>query len=343
MSSTKLKTIEQFIFEAREVHGDKYSYEKSIYINNVTPLCIICPEHGEFWQIPKQHLRGQGCPECGKIKNRNNGKKYKRKKKIPGKKFTQEQFISILKNKYGDIFDYSEVKYINMKSEITLICPKHGKFVKKASALVNSNTGCPFCLKEKKRELFSLGKDNFVKRATELFHGFYNYDNVDYYNNSTKVEIICPKHGVFLCTPSNHLKGRGCPICKSEHYVYEERLFNFLKTFLTENDIIRQYTSSWLSNNKSLDFYIPKYNIAIEHQGSQHFALMHYSGDNLEKLYKRMSNDKIKAQECVEHNVDILYFSYEFSKIPKNCDYEIIFDEKILKTKVLNKIIFNKN
>ena len=35
------------------------------YVNNKTPVCIICPEHGEFWQRPNDHFRPQGCPSCG--------------------------------------------------------------------------------------------------------------------------------------------------------------------------------------------------------------------------------------------------------------------------------------
>ena len=53
-----------------------------------------------------------------------------------------------------------------------------------------------------------------------LFLGKYSYTKVDYYNNSTKVIITCPTHGDFLCSPHNHLKGRGCPVCKAELYVY---------------------------------------------------------------------------------------------------------------------------
>lgn len=58
------KTTEQFIAEAKAIHGDKYDYSKVEYINNSTKVCIICPIHGEFWQVPKSHLRGIGCNKC---------------------------------------------------------------------------------------------------------------------------------------------------------------------------------------------------------------------------------------------------------------------------------------
>ena len=46
---TRRKTLEQFITEARAVHGGKYDYSKVEYKNTNTKVCIICPTHGEFW------------------------------------------------------------------------------------------------------------------------------------------------------------------------------------------------------------------------------------------------------------------------------------------------------
>lgn len=58
------KTTEQFIAEAKAVHGDKYDYSKVEYVNTHTKVCIICPKHGEFWQEAKSHLQGRGCFKC---------------------------------------------------------------------------------------------------------------------------------------------------------------------------------------------------------------------------------------------------------------------------------------
>ncbi len=61
----KLTTVE-FIKKAREVHGDKYDYSKVEYVDSRTKVCIICPEHGEFWQKPNIHLQKKGCLKCGR-------------------------------------------------------------------------------------------------------------------------------------------------------------------------------------------------------------------------------------------------------------------------------------
>lgn len=56
----------EFLERAKEVHNEKYDYSKAEYTNTDTKVCIICPEHGEFWQTPHHHLNGIGCPICGR-------------------------------------------------------------------------------------------------------------------------------------------------------------------------------------------------------------------------------------------------------------------------------------
>ena len=61
----KKLTTKEFIEKARKIHGDKYDYSKVNYITTDTKVCIICPDHGEFWQAPHNHItQKQGCPFC---------------------------------------------------------------------------------------------------------------------------------------------------------------------------------------------------------------------------------------------------------------------------------------
>ena len=57
-------STEEFIEKAKVVHGDRYDYSKVVYNGGDEKVCIICPEHGEFWQSPYHHLNGVGCPNC---------------------------------------------------------------------------------------------------------------------------------------------------------------------------------------------------------------------------------------------------------------------------------------
>ena len=57
-------TTEEWIERAKMVHGAKYDYSKVEYVNNTTPITIVCPIHGEFRQTPDKHTQGHGCQIC---------------------------------------------------------------------------------------------------------------------------------------------------------------------------------------------------------------------------------------------------------------------------------------
>lgn len=63
----KIITTKNWTLKAKLKHGNKCDYSKVEYVNARTKVCIICPEHGEFWQTPNNHMNGQNCPDCGKI------------------------------------------------------------------------------------------------------------------------------------------------------------------------------------------------------------------------------------------------------------------------------------
>ena len=58
-----------------------------------------------------------------------------------------------------------------------------------------------------------LTKNEFVEKAKNVHGDKYNYDNVEYVNNRTKVLITCKIHGDFYQTPAAHLLGQNCPKC----------------------------------------------------------------------------------------------------------------------------------
>ena len=187
----KQKTNSEFIKECRQIHGDKYDYSKVNYVNARTKVCIICPVHGEFWQLPSLHI-GQkcGCPLC-------NGTFKK----------TKTMFVEEARKIHGDKYDYSKVKYENTNKKVCIICPKHGEFWQKPYEHLKGH-GCPKCNGRTK-----LTSNEFEQHAKEIHGDKYDYSKVEYVNNSTKVCIICPEHGEFWQTASEHLRGHGCPKC----------------------------------------------------------------------------------------------------------------------------------
>ena len=124
---TKKKTKREFIKDARKIHGRKYNYSKVNYIDNKTKIIIICKKHGEFLQIPNSHLKNHGCSRV--IGNNNK---------------TTKEFIKDAEKIHGERYDYSKVNYKNAKTNIIIICKKHGEFYQSPTSHLNGS-GCPKC------------------------------------------------------------------------------------------------------------------------------------------------------------------------------------------------------
>ena len=195
LSELKRKTTEQFIEDAKKVHGDKYDYSKVVYTKSGEQVCIICPIHGEFWVIANSHLRGSGCPKCSGYKRLNTKIFVKRAKEIHGEKY-----------------DYSKVVYSNNRKKVTIICPVHGEFQMSPKNHLKGQT-CPKCAAKERAKNLVLKIDKFIEKAKAKHGDKYDYSKVEYTNNMDKIKIICPIHGEFLQRVSDHLHGCGCPKC----------------------------------------------------------------------------------------------------------------------------------
>ena len=77
--------------------------------------------------------------------------------------------------------------------------------------------GCPICGNDKKAMSFKKSTQKFIKESVSIHGSKYDYSNVVYKNNKTKVQIKCPIHGEFHQAPSHHLNGHGCKHCGAEY------------------------------------------------------------------------------------------------------------------------------
>ena len=101
-------------------------------MDSKTKVKILCPDHGEFEQLPSHHIKGQTCPKCA-VNSRASKHKYDTK-----------TFIEKAKETHGDKYDYSEVDYTSSKAKVKIICPKHGEFEQSPAKHLN-NQGCYKC------------------------------------------------------------------------------------------------------------------------------------------------------------------------------------------------------
>lgn len=299
----KKVTTEEFISRAKEVWGDQYLYDKSIYVGNQKPITITCRLHGDFICRPGNFLHKHGCPECGKLSV----------KEKEG--YTKEQFIQRANLVHQNYYDYSKMSYTNSKTPVIITCPKHGEFVQIPNSHLQGS-GCPKCGIDRTQVKKSLGIKDFVERARKVHGDKYDYSKVQYVTSSDSIDIICPKHGEFKQLPYVHLNGAGCPICK------ESRGEELIRNLLINSNILFQ--TQYRINNYIIDFYVPKYNCFIEYNGIQHYQSVEHFGGK-ERFKKQVLRDVNLRIYCKENQINLI-------EIPYTCGIDTI-----------NKIISNLN
>ena len=81
-SGRKKNTKSIFVKKSNKIHNNNYDYSLVEYINNKTPVIIICSKHGQFRQRPDSHINGKGCRKCNRSKGELIIAKYLDNKKI---------------------------------------------------------------------------------------------------------------------------------------------------------------------------------------------------------------------------------------------------------------------
>jgi superfamily II DNA or RNA helicase len=183
----KLTTTE-IVRDFIKKHGNRYDYSKVNYIDGKTKVTIICPEHGEFEQLPFNHKKGSNCQKCS------------------GSYMDTEYFIEKARKTHGSKYDYSKTVYLKKEDKVTIICPEHGEFEQNSTSHI-SGANCPHCAGS------IVNVDIFINNAKKIHGDKYDYSRVDYTRAIDKVFITCPRHGEFEQTPNSHLNGTGCPVC----------------------------------------------------------------------------------------------------------------------------------
>ena len=274
------------------------------YVNNKTHIIFKCKKCGFISRqktyasfISSTEIK---CPNCkGSIR------------------YNEYELSEILKKECSDknmtFLGFIE-KYRGVHTHFMYKCKKCG-YVGKTLTYHNFHThnrGCIYCAKNKpysENDLIEIIKNICKVKKLE----FVKIDNFN--GNKTKITVKCSKCGKYWenVTFTNFQKrDRLCPHCNKSFLEksVEEILIN------CGIDYSAQKTFPWLKNNDNkklrLDFYLPKYNIAIECQGEQHYKEVELFGG--EKAFKRQkNNDLFKLICCKEHKIDLLYFGKEKS------------------------------
>ena len=176
---------EEFIKRANEIHGDGiYDYTHVDYQGYDENVQIICSKHGPFSQTHANHLNGKGCSKCAWEKLANE------------RKMTLEEFIEEANKIHGEgTYDYSKVDYKNYKTEVIIICPKHGDFPQTPASHLKG-CGCRKCNK-------NIGENairNFLTKNNIEFEEQKKFEGCKY-KRQLRFDFYIPKYN--LCIESD--------------------------------------------------------------------------------------------------------------------------------------------
>ena len=249
------KTTEEFIIEAKKLHGERFSYENTVYVNNDTDVEVICPIHGSFLINPRYHLRGGGCKKCS----------------FPV--YSTESFINEAIKVHGDNYDYSESVYKHSKEKLKIKCKKCGAEFWQLPPEHIRGYGCPYCHQSKLEaiveKLLINNNIEFIKQTHDFGLGL---QSLDFFLPQYNIAIECQgiqhfsNHPFFYHSKDEFEKSIERDInkfnkCKEQNIailyftkqewlpndIFENSLFqgiyNKNNVFLNENDLLNEVNS----------------------------------------------------------------------------------------------------
>ena len=212
-------TTAQFITRAREIHGNKYDYSRTIYRSAKERIIIGCRECGKWYdsQTPSNHthkIKPRGCPDCGRKKAHANRspESYHLDPLI-----SQDEFILRVNAILGHSIDTSMTKFTGVKNDVEIRCLRCDiVYCQRASRLLIGQMGCQNCRYERYSETRMMTTFEWITRAREKHGNDFDYSEVEYTGKENPVIVTCNTCETrFHPQASVHLSGLGsCPGCR---------------------------------------------------------------------------------------------------------------------------------
>jgi len=229
-----------------------------------------------------------------------------------------KRVLDSLKETSLEFVSFKDGEYIGFnKTKVILKCKKCNKLNEYSfSYICSHNISCKYC--EYNGKISNEAAIKIIEdKCKDLNYTFLGFKTIDgrYDGKDTYLILKCNKCGRITDSTKFYVfvnRGIKCLNCSRTWKMEDE-----IKTFLDKEKIdyiydCRSRVLPWLKNriSLSLDFYLPKYNTAIECQGIQHFEPSSFYGGEKE-FVKTCDRDKRKLLLCKENNVTLLYYDSE--------------------------------
>ena len=191
----------------------------------------------------------------------------------------REKFIIKSKEihlKKGIEFNYSNVKYVDGKTKVEIICKEHGPFFQRPINHLDGK-GCPDCGKKFLGKGKLMSQETFLEKCNKIHNNFYDYSQAFYVNGRSNITIICPidGHGQFDQKAASHKEGHGCPECAKIIASNSTRLTIDIfkdRANVIHNNFYDYSIANYIDNNTKLKIICPKHNSVFEQRPSNHLV-----------------------------------------------------------------------
>ncbi|MBN6775947.1 hypothetical protein JRG42_22395 [Pseudomonas granadensis] len=214
-----------------------------------------------------------------------------------------EAFIAKSKAKFGQQFHYVETLWHSASTPVVLHCLRHNppeKVEINPDHHLRKKGGCRQCKADSARARHGKTREVFIAEAKARHGEAFDYGKLVYVNAKTEVLIYCLKHCIeFWQLPEVHLKGGGCPACKSAKLkksnaeLYDQRSVKYeeflTRANLTHNGYYRYEPESYVGFGKNVRIICPKHGVFSQR------AERHASGSKCKKCVA----DNLKITEPV--------------------------------------------
>jgi protein-arginine kinase activator protein McsA len=205
-------------------HGSgKYGYDKiPDNIRGEIKVPIFCNVHKEyFYQLPRFHAKGHGCPKCARQENAERCRHGK------------DTIIRLARESHPEVeYDYSRLsENVKIMDKVLIGCPECGDIFQQAlNDHIYAKAGCPKCGHMKGGEKQALTREIFITKAVKIHGDKYDYSYLpNVIRSDLKISIMCKKHNmVFYQTVRSHLQGSGCPRCGKSLSNAEDNLYSII-------------------------------------------------------------------------------------------------------------------
>ena len=265
------------------------------YINCTKKLIFTC-SIGHTWETKAHYLVNNNtwCPYCNKFHKDN-----------------IDVFKKIAEEREGECLSD---KYVNAKSKLMFKCSKGHEWESTAHDVKYSKVWCPVCSNSVKLTIEKM-QEIAVNRNGKCL-------SQEYVNSHTKLLWECERGHTWFAKPySIKNSNNWCPICRES---LGERT---ISEYLSRKNIMFEREKKFnncrgIKQMLPFDFYLPEFNVLIEHDGKQHYIPVNFYGCSNEQAQKTFieltTNDKIKEKYCLDNNIRLIRVSYTIKDIEEH-------------------------